>query len=120
MPNNIFGNEGLKAPPPPPDPLNVVDAVGDLVMQIPAIPGRVAQNLGAAVQAGGSRAMQAVGVAKVDPGDVPPDPVSFVRGGVDYILNVPRTAVEGVKGVLDAIGETVDDVMSRGRRLTGK
>lgn len=116
-----FGNEGLKAPPPPPDPLSVVDAAGDVVVSaLPGTVARVVRNVGAAVQGAGAEAMGAVSSVKDAPGDVPPDPVSLVSAGINYVLAVPKGGLGVIKGIFTGVEESINDVTSRGRRLTGK
>ena len=98
-----------------PDPLEVVDAVGDVIMHIPRLPGEIAQRLGAATNRMGGSMESAVG--RTTQGEIP-DPITFLANGLDYVLSIPRGALEGVEGVFDGAKETFNSAQERLRRLS--
>ena len=107
---------GLKAPP---EPLKVVDAIGDVIMHAPRLPAEVVQRAGAAGASMGTEMEAAVKRVTDIPGDVLPDPITFVTGALDYVFAVPKGAVGVVKGVADGVAETLSGVQQRLRRLGG-
>lgn len=107
----------MQAPPPPPDPLEVIDAVGDVVMHVPRLPAEVGHRLGAATQHAGSSMEAAVRRTTDLAGDAPPDPITFVFNGLDYVAAIPRGVFEGAGGVFNGIVETFNSAMARIQRL---
>ena len=105
---------GLK---PLPEPLKVVDAIGDVILQIPALPAKIAQQVGSAVQGFGSEQLAAVKSTTDVGGDALPDPVTFVAGALDYVIAIPKGAVAVVKGMVEGVGDTLGSAQGRLRRL---
>jgi hypothetical protein len=111
--------ENLRMPPPPPDPIEVVDAAGDTVLTVvPGTIARVVRNVGGAVQQAGAQAVQAVNSPKDTPADAPPDPVSLGTGAVNYVLAIPKGVMGVITGIFNGVSESIADVEGRGRRLT--
>ena len=98
-----------------PDPLEVVDAVGDVLLHIPRLPAEIAQRTGAAATRMGSSMESAVG--RTTQGEIP-DPITFIGNGLDYILSVPRGAIEVAEGAFNGVKETFNSAQERLRRLS--
>lgn len=108
----------MQAPPSPPDPLEVIDAVGDVVMHVPRLPAEVCQRIGNATQRTSSAMEAAVRRTTEIPNDAPPDPVTFIANGVDYVVAIPRGVFEGAAGVFNGVVETFNSAMTRIQRLS--
>lgn len=100
-----------------PEPLKVVDAIGDVILHIPALPAKIVQRVGSAIQGAGSEQEGAVKSITDVPGDAIPDPVTFVAGALDYVIAIPKGAVGVVKGAVEGIGDTLGSAQERLRRL---
>lgn len=103
---------GLK---PPPAPLQVVDAIGDLILHIPKLPAEIVQRVGAAAAATGGEMEQAVKHTTDSP-DIP-DPITLVTGALDYVLALPKGGINAIRGVADGVTDTFGSAQQRLRSL---
>ena len=102
-----------------PDPIKIVDAIGDSVMELPNLPARVGSSVSAAASSMTSKMSAAVRRSTEVPGDMPPDPVTFVTGAVDYVLSIPGGALDMASSAIKGVGDAFDSVQARLRRLVG-
>lgn len=101
-----------------PGPVETIDAIGDVILHLPRLPGEIAQRVGSAIQNMGSNMEAAVNSVTNRPDDVPPDPITFLAGVGDYILSGPKAAFEVIRGVGDGALETFTSAQARLKKLT--
>lgn len=111
-----MANNGQSLPPIP-NPLKVIDAVGDVVMTIPRVPADVVQRAGAAISGAGAGMEAAVNKATEIADDMPPDPITFVFGAVNYAIAGVKGGVDGVAGAVVGVGDSLSQAASRVQRL---
>ncbi|MFH1486821.1 MAG: hypothetical protein ABIH46_12190 [Chloroflexota bacterium] len=102
-----------------PDPIKVVDGIGDVVMEVPKLPARIVQSVGGAVAGMGADMKAAADQITNVPDDMVPDPVTLVTGVVNYVVAIPKGVVKAIGGGISSVGDTLGSIESRLRRLAG-
>lgn len=100
-----------------PGPLEILDAVGDVVLHIPRIPAKILSRTGSTISSMGAEMDSAVTGVTDKTSAIPPDPVTVVAGLAEYVIAVPKGAVLWFGEAAGGVNQVLESAQNRLRNL---